>query len=41
MGVDFGDLDRDGQDDLVVVDMLAREHAKRVTYETYLQNIGD
>ncbi|MBN8247204.1 MAG: VCBS repeat-containing protein [Verrucomicrobia bacterium] len=31
MGVDFGDLDRDGHDDLMVVDMLARAHARRVT----------
>lgn len=31
MGVDIGDLDRDGFDDIVVVDMLAREHAKRLT----------
>ena len=31
MGVDFADLDRDGNDDLIVVDMLARDHAKRVT----------
>ncbi len=31
MGLDFADLDRDGLDDLFVVDMLARNHAKRVT----------
>ena len=31
MGVDFGDLDRDGCDDIIVVDMLAREHGKRMT----------
>ncbi len=31
MGVDFADFDRDGYEDLFVVDMLAREHAKRVT----------
>ncbi|HKS35734.1 MAG TPA: VCBS repeat-containing protein, partial [Verrucomicrobiae bacterium] len=31
MGVDFADLDRDGHDDIVVVDMLAREHGKRMT----------
>ena len=30
MGVDFADLDRDGHDDFVVVDMLAREHGKRM-----------
>ena len=31
MGVDFGDINRDGHDDLFVVDMLAREHGKRMT----------
>jgi hypothetical protein len=31
MGVDVGDIDRDGHDDLIVVDMLAREHEKRMT----------
>lgn len=31
MGVDFGDLDRDGQDDFFVVDMLARGHPHRMT----------
>ena len=31
MGIDFGDLDRDGHDDFIVVDMLAREHGKRMT----------
>lgn len=31
MGVDFADIDRDGHDDIIVVDMLAREHAKRMT----------
>jgi hypothetical protein len=29
MGVDFGDLDRDGRDDLVVSDMLMQSHASR------------
>lgn len=29
MGVDFGDLDRDGDPDFFVVDMLSREHSKR------------
>ncbi len=29
MGVDFGDLDRDGHDDFLVVDMLSRDHVKR------------
>jgi len=31
MGVDVADLDRDGEDDIFVVDMLARSHAKRLT----------
>jgi hypothetical protein len=31
MGVDVADLDRDGHDDIIVVDMLAREHWKRMT----------
>ena len=30
MGVDFADIDRDGHDDFIVVDMLAREHGKRM-----------
>lgn len=31
MGVDFADLDRDGHDDFIVVDMLSRKHALRMT----------
>ena len=31
MGVDFADLDRDGRDDFIVVDMLARDPARRLT----------
>ena len=30
MGIDFADINRDGYDDLMVVDMLAREHAQRM-----------
>ncbi len=30
MGVDVADLDRDGHDDIFVVDMLSREHARRM-----------
>ncbi len=31
MGVDVGDLDRDGHDDLFTVDMMSRTHLKRFT----------
>jgi hypothetical protein len=31
MGIDFADVDRDGHEDFVVVDMLGREHEKRMT----------
>lgn len=31
MGVDFADLNRDGRDDFIVVDMLARDPARRKT----------
>jgi hypothetical protein len=31
MGIDFADIDRDGHDDIIVVDMLARTHDKRMT----------
>src|SRR5437762_9042492 len=31
MGADFADIDRDGHDDIMVVDMLARQHGKRMT----------
>ena len=30
MGIDFADLDRDGNDDFVVTDMLARDHLHRM-----------
>src|SRR6266498_3819879 len=31
MGIDFGDIDRDGHDDIFVADMLARAQEKRLT----------
>jgi hypothetical protein len=31
MGLDFADVNRDGLDDFLVLDMLAREHGKRMT----------
>ncbi|MFM8878180.1 MAG: FG-GAP repeat domain-containing protein, partial [Verrucomicrobiota bacterium] len=32
MGLDVADIDRDGQDDIFIVDMLAREHADRMRH---------
>src|SRR5205823_1587741 len=29
MGIDFADVNRDGQDDFIVLDMLSRSHSKR------------
>lgn len=31
MGADFADIDRDGDDDFIVVDMLSRRHQQRMT----------
>ena len=31
MGIDFADVDRDGHDDFIVLDMLGRTHEKRMT----------
>ncbi len=36
MGVDFADLNRDGLDDFIVLDMRSREHARRLTQRAML-----
>ncbi|MFM1945593.1 MAG: hypothetical protein RI897_4575, partial [Verrucomicrobiota bacterium] len=33
MAVDFSDINRDGRDDFVVLDMLSREHEQRMRYQ--------
>ena len=33
MGVDFADINRDGYDDFFVVEMLSRNHARRLTQQ--------
>ena len=33
MGVDFADINRDGHDDFFVVEMLSRNHARRLTQQ--------
>lgn len=38
MGVDFADLDRDGHDDFLVVDMLSRERKLRMTQTGLMQS---
>jgi hypothetical protein len=37
MGVDFADINRDGFDDFIVVDMLSREHSRRHVQRTDIQ----
>ena len=37
MGVDVADLNRDGQDDFLVVDMLSRDHRRRLTQRSNMQ----
>ena len=36
MGIDFADINRDGFDDFVVLDMRSREHARRMTQRAML-----
>jgi len=40
MGVDAADLDRDGQDDFMVVEMLSRDHVRRLSQRTVAQAQG-
>ena len=41
MGVDFADLDRDGRDDFIVLDMLSREHVRRFTQRMQIRPMAD
>ncbi|HEY6229218.1 MAG TPA: FG-GAP-like repeat-containing protein [Verrucomicrobiae bacterium] len=36
MGIDVGDLDRDGHDDIFLADMLSRSHQKRITQQSQM-----
>ena len=38
MGVDFADINRDGFDDFIVLDMRSREHARRMVQRSMLGN---
>lgn len=37
MAIDMGDLDRDGHDDFIVVDMLSREHERRLVQRNIMR----
>ena len=39
MGIDFADVNRDGYDDFLVVDMLSYDHRRRITQKPFLRGI--
>ncbi|MCI0540489.1 MAG: FG-GAP-like repeat-containing protein, partial [Verrucomicrobiales bacterium] len=36
MGIDFADIDRDGHDDFIVVDMLSQDHRQRIVQAAHM-----
>src|SRR5438874_12855832 len=36
MGIDFADINRDGHDDFLVVDMLSRDHRQRIVHAAHM-----